>query len=286
MNPFTFQVPSNILFENGASKKVADLAAAFGAQRILLGDRQGRARRRPDPGCRGRSQGRPASTVVVFEDVVADPPSEVIERAVALCRDERIDLVLSIGGGSALDTAKLVAYLAEVRRPPRRHLRRRPRQGAAPAAAARAHHGRHGLRGHADRHRDDADDREEGRRLASAAARLGHSRSRTDAGPAVSCHGGHGHRRHGACDRGLYEPAQEEPDVGPIGPAGAGAAVRRTSARSAATAGTSRRARRCCSDRCWPAWPSPTRRWRPCMRSPIRSGRSSMCLMGCRTPWC
>jgi alcohol dehydrogenase class IV len=44
--------------------------------------------------------------------VVADPPSDVIERAVGLCRDERIDLVLSIGGGSALDTAKLVAYLA------------------------------------------------------------------------------------------------------------------------------------------------------------------------------
>ena len=44
---------------------------------------------------------------------MADPPSDVIERAVALCRDERIDLVLSIGGGSALDTAKLVAYLAQ-----------------------------------------------------------------------------------------------------------------------------------------------------------------------------
>jgi alcohol dehydrogenase class IV len=32
---------------------------------------------------------------------------------VSLCGDERIDLVLSIGGGSALDTAKLVAYLAK-----------------------------------------------------------------------------------------------------------------------------------------------------------------------------
>ena len=43
----------------------------------------------------------------------ADPPSHVIERAVALCRDKGIELVASIGGGSALDTAKLVAYLAK-----------------------------------------------------------------------------------------------------------------------------------------------------------------------------
>ena len=112
MNPFTFQVPSNILFENGASRKVADLAAAFGAQRILLvtdrGVRDAGLTRAAEDALRDAGLDR-----VVFEDVVADPPSEVIERAVALCRDERIDLVLSIGGGSALDTAKLVAYLAE-----------------------------------------------------------------------------------------------------------------------------------------------------------------------------
>ena len=112
MNPFTFQVPSNILFENGASRKVADLAAAFGAQRILLvtdrGVRDAGLTRAAEDALRDAGLDR-----VVFEDVVADPPSEVIERAVALCRDERIDLVLSIGGGSALDTAKLVAYLAK-----------------------------------------------------------------------------------------------------------------------------------------------------------------------------
>ena len=112
MNPFTFQVPSNILFESGASKKVADLAAEFGAQRILLvtdrGVRDAGLTKAAEDAL--RAAGR---DLVLFEDVVADPPSDVIERAVALCRNERIDLVLSIGGGSALDTAKLVAYLAK-----------------------------------------------------------------------------------------------------------------------------------------------------------------------------
>jgi alcohol dehydrogenase class IV len=111
MNPFTFQVPSNVLFEGDASGKVADLAAEFGSRRILLVT---------DKGVRGAGLTAAAEDalraasldVLVFEDVVADPPSEVIEQAVSLCRDERIDLVLSIGGGSALDTAKLVAYLA------------------------------------------------------------------------------------------------------------------------------------------------------------------------------
>jgi Iron-containing alcohol dehydrogenase len=49
----------------------------------------------------------------VFEDVEADPPSHVIERAVGLCRDKGIGLVASIGGGSARDSAKRVAYLAK-----------------------------------------------------------------------------------------------------------------------------------------------------------------------------
>ena len=62
MNPFTFQVPSNILFETGASKKVADLAAEFGAQRILLvtdkGVRDAGLTRAPRRLCR-----RPAATL-------------------------------------------------------------------------------------------------------------------------------------------------------------------------------------------------------------------------------
>src|SRR3712207_2643400 len=112
MNPFTFQTTPNILLESGAAKKVAPLVSEFGAQRVLLitdrGVRDAGLTRAAEDSL--RAAGR---DLVLFEDVVADPPSNVIERAVSLCRDERIDLVLSIGGGSSLDTAKLLAYLAK-----------------------------------------------------------------------------------------------------------------------------------------------------------------------------
>ena len=108
---FTFQAPSNILFEPGASRKIDELVASYGAQRVMLVT---------DKGVRGAglTKGAEASLAAagiklsVFDEVVADPPSHVVEAAASACRADEIELVLSIGGGSALDTAKLVAYLA------------------------------------------------------------------------------------------------------------------------------------------------------------------------------
>src|SRR5258706_5559260 len=112
MTPFTFQSPSNILFEAGASRKIAELVEQYGASRIMLVTDKGvRA-----AGLTGDAEAALSAariSVTIFDDVVADPPSHVIESAAALCRDQKIELVLSIGGGSALDTAKLVAYLAK-----------------------------------------------------------------------------------------------------------------------------------------------------------------------------
>src|SRR6266851_2668014 len=112
MTPFTFQSPSNLLFEAGASRKIAELVEQYGASRIMLVTDKGvRA-----AGLTGDAEAALSAariSVTIFDDVVADPPSHVIESAAALCRDKEIELVASIGGGSALDTAKLVAYLAK-----------------------------------------------------------------------------------------------------------------------------------------------------------------------------
>lgn len=110
MNPFTFQTTPNVLFEAGAAKKIAPLVAEFGARKILFVT---------DKGVRGAGLTKEAEAslgasaeLTVFDDVQADPPSHVIESAVDLCRQKQVEAVVSIGGGSALDTAKLVAYLA------------------------------------------------------------------------------------------------------------------------------------------------------------------------------
>lgn len=112
MATFTFQAPSNILFQPGASRKVGEIAANFGSRRVMLVT--GKIVR--STGLTADAEASLAAAgvgVSVFEDVASDPPSKVVEAAVGACRADRIDLVLSIGGGSVLDTAKLVAYLAK-----------------------------------------------------------------------------------------------------------------------------------------------------------------------------
>jgi len=50
--------------------------------------------------------------VVVYAKVQADPPEQMVLEAVELARRESVDAVAGIGGGSSLDTAKLVALLS------------------------------------------------------------------------------------------------------------------------------------------------------------------------------
>lgn len=111
MKGFTFQAPPNILFEAGASAKIAEIAAGLGASRLMLvTDRGVRAAGLTQAAEDGLAKA--GCALSIFDRVEPDPPARVIEAAVAQARAEGVEAVLSIGGGSALDTAKLVAYLA------------------------------------------------------------------------------------------------------------------------------------------------------------------------------
>ncbi len=51
-------------------------------------------------------------TVMVFDDVVADPPENIVVRGAQTLKEFRAGLVIGFGGGSPMDTAKVMAHLA------------------------------------------------------------------------------------------------------------------------------------------------------------------------------
>jgi alcohol dehydrogenase class IV len=199
MKSFSFQTCPNILFESGASTKIGELVRGLGVQRAMLVTSKGI-----------RSAGLTRSTedvltsanieLSVFDDVVADPGSEVIERAAEQARDAKVELVLSIGDGSALDTAKLVAYIA------RTSERLDDIYGVGNAKGQRLPlilvptTAGSGFGGNTHLDRDDPDDRKEGCGFPLSSPGLGNIGSQADAWSASGGHSSYRHRRNGACN--------------------------------------------------------------------------------------
>ena len=110
MTSVTFETTPRILSETGGIRHLGRLCAELGARRVLLVT---------DPGLMkaGLLDGAQASLkeagveIVLFSDVEADPPEAAVEAAVAHARKSAIDAVVGFGGGSSMDTAKLVALL-------------------------------------------------------------------------------------------------------------------------------------------------------------------------------
>ena len=49
--------------------------------------------------------------VVIFDQVIPDAPVSIVMKATDLARKEKVDIVLGIGGGSTLDSAKVVSVM-------------------------------------------------------------------------------------------------------------------------------------------------------------------------------
>ena len=58
-----------------------------------------------------------SNDIVVFTDIVPDPPIETVVAGIKSAGDKPISIVLSIGGGSAIDASKAMYYFARNRVP-------------------------------------------------------------------------------------------------------------------------------------------------------------------------
>lgn len=110
INFLDFSTTARILLSEGAALRLAPIVSDHGGSSVFVVTDAGLVRAGIIEPILASL--REAGLVVsVFDQVVADPPVQVVLDAVAAGQGAGADLVLGIGGGSALDTAKLVAYL-------------------------------------------------------------------------------------------------------------------------------------------------------------------------------
>jgi alcohol dehydrogenase class IV len=111
LHGFTFQTTKSVVCDPGASARIGELAAQLGCRRVaFVTDRQILDFGLAAPALASLAKAGVASAV--YSNVAADPPQEMVMEAVGFARKEGVDGVVSVGGGSCLDTAKLVAVLA------------------------------------------------------------------------------------------------------------------------------------------------------------------------------
>lgn len=111
MNHFQFQTVPNIIAGLGTIQELFKILKNGRYQRLLLVT---------DPGMLKQQLHLPILDIiesagldyVIYSDVQADPPDNVVLEAAAFAKQEKIDVVLGFGGGSSMDVAKLIAILA------------------------------------------------------------------------------------------------------------------------------------------------------------------------------
>jgi len=116
MQSFSFQTTRSVLSEVGATEKIGSIMSDRGCKKIaFITDpiilKLGLA----DAALAGLKKA--GVDVWLFSDVVADPPQELILGAVEQAKEQKVDGVVSVGGGSSMDTAKLIAILLNTEQP-------------------------------------------------------------------------------------------------------------------------------------------------------------------------
>ncbi|OLS64428.1 iron-containing alcohol dehydrogenase [Pseudomonas putida] len=110
MSTFTFETTPRVICEVDGALRLGTLCRELGAERVLLVS---------DPGLQKaglleapmQALREAGVEVSLYSDVQADPPEASVLDAVKAGRDCGAQAVIGLGGGSSLDTAKLVALL-------------------------------------------------------------------------------------------------------------------------------------------------------------------------------
>ena len=110
-----------VIFGMGALQQLGEEINKLGAKKALLVI---------DGGVKAAGIGEKAEAVlkdagidyVIFDKIVSDPPTEIIDEGAIFAKEQGVDVVVGIGGGSSLDVAKSIGVLQKYEPPVKQHL--------------------------------------------------------------------------------------------------------------------------------------------------------------------
>jgi alcohol dehydrogenase len=110
MQPFNFYFPTRLIFGTGKFSTIGDEVRNLGKRALLVTYADNRQMDVVHQAVDLLDQAGVSS--VVFAEAVANPTHTLVNRGSQLARQEHCDVVIGLGGGSAMDTAKGIAVAA------------------------------------------------------------------------------------------------------------------------------------------------------------------------------
>jgi alcohol dehydrogenase class IV len=111
MRSWTFAAAGTLFFGLGVVReRLSEICARLAKRKLLLITDPGVSQAGLDDPVR-EAVASAGKELLTFNEVVPEPPIEVVRRCANLAQEYQPEVVIGLGGGSALDTAKLVALL-------------------------------------------------------------------------------------------------------------------------------------------------------------------------------
>ena len=110
MNNFQYYTPTKVVFGKDTQSKVGELVKEQGATKVLIHYGGGSAVRSGLIGQVKDSLDEAGIAWVELGGVKPNPRLALAKEGIELCKKEGVDFILAVGGGSAIDSAKCIAY--------------------------------------------------------------------------------------------------------------------------------------------------------------------------------
>ncbi|MGN0243236.1 MAG: iron-containing alcohol dehydrogenase [Lachnospiraceae bacterium] len=109
MNNFVYETPTKVYFGKEEEYRVGKIIKEYGAEKVLIHYGGGSVKKSGLLDRVKKCLEDEDLSYVEFGGVVPNPELSLVRKGIQLCKEERVDFILAVGGGSVIDSAKDIA---------------------------------------------------------------------------------------------------------------------------------------------------------------------------------